>query len=209
MVVMIDGVAANKEYRIFRIKSVEGANDFASMHEVITRRLTHGLEEIAERKAQGLPPEGGKFSEMPDLILIDGGEGQLSFAQDAMHALGLNIPMFGLAERIDEIVLPNDPDHIYLDRHSPALHAIQRLRDEAHRFGITHHRKLRAKKSVASRLEEIPGIGPKRRAAILKHFRTVEDLKNATAEEIAQVPGLPAKEAEAIYVHLHADEAKL
>ena len=206
MVVMIDGVAANKEYRIFRIKTVEGANDFASMHEVITRRLQHGLEEIAEREAQGLPPEGGKFSELPDLILIDGGEGQLSFAQDAMHALGLNIPMFGLAERIDEIVLPNDPDHIYLDRHSPALHAIQRLRDEAHRFGITHHRKLRAKHSIASRLEEIPGIGPKRRAAVLKHFRTVEELRNATADEIAQVPGLPKKDAEAIYAFLHQPE---
>lgn len=206
MVVMIDGIAANKEYRIFRIKTVEGANDFASMHEVITRRLKHGLEEIAERAEQGLPPEGGKFSELPDLILIDGGEGQLSFAQDAMHALGLNIPMFGLAERIDEIVLPNDPEHIYLDRHSPALHAIQRLRDEAHRFGITHHRKLRAKHSISSRLEEIPGIGPKRRAAILKHFRTVEELRNASVDEIAQVPGLPQKEAEAIYNHLHAQE---
>ena len=208
MVVMIDGVAANKEYRIFRIKTVEGANDFASMHEVITRRLKHGLEEIEERKAEGLPAEGGKFSDMPDLILIDGGEGQLSFAQDAMHALGLDIPMFGLAERIDEIVLPNEPDHIYLDRHSPALHAIQRLRDEAHRFGITHHRKLRAKKSVASRLEEIPGIGPKRRAAILKHFRTVEELRAATPDQIAEVPGLPAKDAEAVYRHLHpADDS--
>ena len=206
MVVMIDGVCSNKDYRIFRIKTVEGANDFASMHEVITRRLRHGLEEIAQRNADGESPEGGKFSDLPDLILIDGGEGQLSFAQDAMHALGLNIPMFGLAERIDEIVLPDAPDHIYLDRHSPALHAIQRLRDEAHRFGITHHRKLRAKHSIASRLEEIPGIGPKRRAAILKHFRTVEDLRSATVDQIAEVPGLPAKEAEAIYQHLHADK---
>ena len=107
---MIDGVSANREYRHYRIKTVEGANDFASMHEVITRRLTHGLNELAERQAQGLDPCGGKFSDLPDLILIDGGRGQLSAAQDAMHALGLNIPMFGLAKRIEEIVLPYSDD---------------------------------------------------------------------------------------------------
>ena len=204
MVVMIDGLAANREYRIFRIKTVEGPNDFASMHEVISRRLKHGLEERKTRAEQGMDAQGGKFSDLPDLILIDGGRGQLSAAQDAMHALGLNIPMFGLAKRIEEIVLPDEDTSILLDRHSEALHMIQRLRDEAHRFGITHHRQLRAKHSIASRLEEIPGIGPKRRAAILKHFRTVEELKNATAEQIAETPGVPLKDAEAVYRFLHA-----
>lgn len=198
-VVMINGVIDKKEYRHYRIKTVEGANDFASMHEVITRRFKRYLQE---------KEDGGKggFSDLPDLILIDGGRGQLSFAQDAMHDLGFDIPMFGLAERIDEIVLPDQEESILLDRHSEALHLIQRLRDEAHRFAITHHRKLRASRSVASRLEEIPGIGPKRRRAILTHFKTVEALRNASVDEIALVPGVNQENAEAVYRHLHAEE---
>ncbi|MBQ3231496.1 MAG: excinuclease ABC subunit UvrC [Clostridia bacterium] len=198
-VVMIGGVIDKKEYRHYRIKTVEGANDFASMHEVITRRFKRYLKE----KEEGVK---GSFSDLPDLILIDGGRGQLNFAQDAMHALGFDIPMFGLAERIDEIVLPDQEESILLDRHSEALHLIQRLRDEAHRFAITHHRKLRASRSVASRLEEIPGIGPKRRRAILTHFKTVEALRNAKVEEIALVPGVNKDNAEAVYRHLHAED---
>ena len=197
-VVMIDGVINKKEYRHYRIKTVEGPNDFASMHEVITRRFKRYLQER---------DEGGKgaFSDLPDLILIDGGRGQLSSALDAMHALGFDIPMFGLAERIDEIVLADQEESILLDRHSEALHLIQRLRDEAHRFAITHHRKLRASRSVASRLEEIPGIGPKRRRAVLNHFKTVEALMNASEEEIQAVPGVNKDNAQAIYRHLHAE----
>jgi len=198
-VVMIDGVIAKKEYRHYRRKTVEGPNDFESMREVITRRLKHGLDEIREGKTGG-------FADMPDLILIDGGRGQLNYALSAMHSLGLNIPMFGLAERIDEIVLPDEADSILLDRHSEALHLIQRLRDEAHRFAITHHRKLRASRSVASRLEDIPGIGPKRRRAILTHFKTVEALMKATIEEINEVPGVNRDNAEAVYRHLHAEQ---
>jgi len=173
------------------------------MHEVLTRRLSHGLREIDERAEAGLPPEGGSFSDLPDLILIDGGRGQLNAALDAMHALNLDIPMFGLAERIDEIVLPDQEESILLDRHSNALHLIQRLRDEAHRFGITHHRNLRAKASVASKLDSVPGVGAVRKKAILKHFRTMEALKNASVDEIAEVPGLPRNVAETIYNALH------
>lgn len=205
-VVMIDGVCANKEYRHYRIKTVQGANDFASMHEVISRRLSHGLTELAERQAAGLDPKGGKFSDLPDLILIDGGPVQLQFAQEAMHALRLDIPMFGLAERIEEIWLPGSDTSIILDRHSNALHLIQRLRDEAHRFAITHHRALRTKSSVSSRLDTVPGVGPTRRKNILKHFKTVEALKAAAPEEIAQVPGLPKPIASAIWTMLHEGE---
>ncbi|MBQ3223607.1 MAG: excinuclease ABC subunit UvrC [Clostridia bacterium] len=203
MVVMLDGLAANKEYRHFRIKTVQGANDFASMHEVITRRLSHGLKEIEERAAQGLSAEGGSFSALPDLILIDGGHGQLQYAQDAMHALGLDIPMFGLAERIEEIVLPGREDTILLPRTSPALHLIQRLRDEAHRFAITHHRKLRGKKSVSSQLDEISGVGPKRKKALLSHFKTMEKLKNADIAALNAVEGVDKKTAEAVYRWFH------
>lgn len=205
-VVMIDGKCANSEYRHYRIKTVQGANDFASMREVIARRLLHGQNELTERVREGLDPKGGKFSDLPDLILIDGGAGQLAAAQDAMRACGLNIPMFGLAKRIEEIVLPESDTRIVLDRHSNALHLIQRLRDEAHRFGITHHRALRSKASLASRLDTVSGVGENRRKAILKHFKTVEALKAATADEIAQVPGLPEGVAKNVYAMLHEGE---
>ena len=203
MVVAIDGVCQPREYRHFRIKTVEGANDFASMHEVITRRLRHGLTEAQERRDQGLPPQGGKFSDLPDLILIDGGAIQLAFAQDAMHALGLDIPMFGLAKRLEEIVLPGEKESILLDRHSEALHLIQRLRDEAHRFGITHHRKLRAHAAITSCLDDIPGIGPEKKKALLKHFKTVEALRQAPPESLTQVAGIGPALAQSIYAHLH------
>lgn len=206
-VVMIDGVSTRREYRHYRIRDIEGPNDFESMKQVITRRLSHGLAEKAQREREGLDPLGGKFSDLPDLILIDGGPEQVRFAQEAMHAQGLDIPMFGLAKRLDEIVLPDSDESILLDRHSEALHLIERLRDEAHRFAITHHRALRQKKGVGSKLEEIPGIGPKRRRAILTRFKTMEALKSATEDEIAEADGVTKENARAVYRYLHADEA--
>ena len=205
-VVMIDGVSARREYRHYRIRDIEGPNDFESMKQVITRRLSHGLAEKAQREREGLDPRGGKFSDLPDLILIDGGPEQVKFAQEAMRAQGLDIPMFGLAKRLDEIVLPDSDESILLDRHSEALHLIERLRDEAHRFAITHHRALRQKKGVGSKLEEIPGIGPRRRRAILTHFKTMEALRSATEDEIADVDGVTRENARAVYRYLHADD---
>ncbi|MBS5585217.1 MAG: excinuclease ABC subunit UvrC [Clostridiales bacterium] len=199
MVVMIDGVSANKEYRHFRIKTVEGPNDFASMREMLSRRLAHGLKEVEEGAANA------RFADFPDLILIDGGRGHLNAALEAMRESGLDIPMFGLAKRIEEIVLPNEEESIVLDRHSNALHLIQRLRDEAHRFGITHHRALRAKNSIASRLESIPSVGTARRRALLTHFRSMEALRQASPEEIALVNGISPALAQTIYEYLHKD----
>ena len=199
MVVMIDGVSANKEYRHFRIKTVEGPNDFASMREMLSRRLAHGLKEVEEGAANA------RFADFPDLILIDGGRGQLNAALEAMRESGLDIPMFGLAKRIEEIVLPNEEESIVLDRHSNALHLIQRLRDEAHRFGITHHRALRAKNSIASRLESIPSVGTARRRALLTHFRSMEALRQASPKEIALVNGISPALAQTIYEYLHKD----
>ena len=126
---------------------------------------------------------------------------------EEMLAQGLNIPMIGLAKRIEEIVLPDEDESLLLDRHSPALHVLQRVRDESHRFAIIHHRALRGRASIASRLDGIPGVGEKRKKAILKHFKTVEALKAASAEEIAQVPGVPEKVAEAVWRFLHEEEA--
>lgn len=205
MVVMKGGVSSNKDYRIFRIRTVEGPNDFASMHEVITRRLTHGLTEREERLREGLDPAGGRFSELPDLILIDGGRGQLNAAMQAMQECGLSIPMFGLAKRVEEIVLPDEETSIFLDRHSSALHLIQRLRDEAHRFAITHHRSLRSSASLASRLDEIPGVGPARKRALLTHFTTVQELLSADEQALCQVDGISEKTAALVWRGLHPE----
>lgn len=199
MVVFIDGVAAKKEYRHFRIKTVVGANDFASMNEVLGRRFSHGLEEKKEREASGLPAIGGKFSDLPDLVLIDGGPQQLRFAREALQALGAEVPMFGLAKKQEEIYLPDREEPICLDHHTPELHLVQRIRDEAHRFGITHHRALRGKASIHSQLEDIPGIGPKRRKALLSHFGSLKAIRAASLEELASAPGMSKPAAEAVW----------
>ena len=198
MVVFIDGVPAKKEYRHFRIKTVEGANDFASMEEVLTRRFTHGLREGAEREAAGLPLIGGRFSDMPDLVLVDGGPQQLRFALEAMKNAGVSVPMFGLAERLEAIYLPDREAPILLDHHTPELHLLQRIRDEAHRFAIIHHRTVRGKAAIHSQLEEIPGIGPKRRKALLLAFPSIKMLKEATREELLAVSGMTAAAADAV-----------
>ena len=171
------------------------------MHEVVTRRFEHAKRESKERAAKGLPPPGGSFTDLPDLILIDGGPQQLAYALRAMRDTGFDIPMFGLAERLEEIYLPGAPGPLALDRHSPALHLIQRVRDEAHRFGITHHRGLRGKSATQSQLEEILGVGPTRRRALLKHFKNIEAIRQASPEQLAQAPGMTKAAAQAVYLH--------
>ena len=213
MVVAIDGEAARKEYRIFKIKTVEGANDFASHYEIMSRRMKRAREEreklMAEGKLNpdGTLPEGAEpltgFSDLPDAILIDGGPQQLRFAREAMLEAGYDIPIFGLAERLDEIFLPGQEESIYLDRKSPALHLIQRIRDEAHRFGITHHRSLRQKASIHSSLEDIPGIGAARRRALLSKFKSIKAIAEASVEELCTVEGIGKKQAEMIWGHYH------
>ena len=213
MVVAIDGKAAPKEYRHFKIKTVEGANDFASHYEVMLRRMTRAKQEREALMAEGklLPdgsippgqPELTGFAALPDLILIDGGPQQLRFAREAMHEAGYDIPMFGLAERLEEIFLPDREESILLDRKSPALHLIVRIRDEAHRFGITHHRKLRQKAGMKSSLEDIPGIGKTRRRALLTHFKSIKAIAGATVEELCAVEGIGPAQARAIFDHYH------
>ena len=209
MVVFIDGVAAKKEYRRFRIKTVEGANDFASLNEVLGRRFARGLAEKAEREAAGLPAAGGKFSDLPDLVLIDGGPQQLRFARQALLDIGVKVgpwpdgqpcevAMFGLAKKQEEIFLPDREDPILLDHHTPELHLIQRVRDEAHRFCITHHRGLRGKASIHSQLEDIPGIGPKRRKALLTKLGSMKAIREASQEQLLAIPGMTKAAAEAV-----------
>ncbi|MBR4457743.1 MAG: excinuclease ABC subunit UvrC [Clostridia bacterium] len=203
MVVFVDGVPAKKEYRQFRIKTVEGANDFASLHEVLTRRFTHGLREIEERAEKGLPPEGGKFSDLPDLVLIDGGPQQVRFALDAVRTCGADVAMFGLAEKEEAIWLPDRDSPILLDHATPELQLIQRIRDEAHRTAITHHRGLRDKAFTRSALDGIPGIGPGRRKALLKRFGSVKQVKAATLEDLIATDGMTRAAAEAVYAWVH------
>lgn len=207
MVVAIDGEAARKEYRHFRIKTVEGANDFASMNEVLTRRLLRAKTEREALEKEGKLPEDGRgltgFADLPDLILIDGGPQQLRFAREAMLKIGYNIPIFGLAKRLEEIFLPDQEESILLDRKSPALHLIQRVRDEAHRFGITHHRNLRQKAGMHSQLEDIPGIGPARRRALLTHFKSIANIAGASLDELCEVEGIGRAQAETVFAHFH------
>ena len=176
MPVFINGKPSKKEYRHFNIKTVEGPDDFATMYEVITRRYTRLLEEEAE---------------LPDLIIVDGGKGQLSSACDALKAIGLygQIPIIGIAKRLEEIYFPEDSLPLYIDKKSESLKLIQQLRDEAHRFGITAHRNKRSKNFIVSQLETMDGIGKLTAAKLLKTFGTVAQLKEASEEDLAKVLG--------------------
>ncbi|OIO63341.1 MAG: excinuclease ABC subunit C [Candidatus Marinimicrobia bacterium CG1_02_48_14] len=184
MVCFMDAKPAKKEYRKFQIKTVEGIDDFASMREVIHRRYSRV-------KAEALSE--------PDLILIDGGKGQLSAAKGVLDQLGLShIPILGLAKRLEEVFLPGNSDALNLPKTSPSVILLRRIRDEAHRFAITFQRKRRGKRMVMSALDTIEGIGPKRRLALIQHFQSVTRIKNATVEEIEAIPGISHAQAERI-----------
>ena len=189
MVVWEDGQAKKSDYRAFRIKTVEGANDFASMQEVVMRRYS------PHEQTEGLP--------LPDLILIDGGIGQLGAAMEGIKNLGLTgLRLIGLAkargEKEERIFVPGRKGAIVLAPSSPATHLLQRIRDEAHRFAITYHRKLRGKALVTSRLEEIPGIGEVKKKRLLKQFISLDEIARATDEQMQKAAGVDAKTAAAI-----------
>jgi excinuclease ABC subunit C len=190
MSVFKDGKPSKKDYRHFNIKTVEGPDDFASMEEVIYRRYKRMLDE-----AQPLP----------QLIVIDGGKGQLSSALQSLEKLGLRgkIAVVGIAKRLEEIYYPDDPYPLYIDKKSETLRVLQHLRDEVHRFGITHHRKRREKGVIKTELGEIPGIGPATSQALLNTFRSVRQIREATQEALAEVIG--ASKAEKVYRHFHPD----
>jgi excinuclease ABC subunit C len=198
MVVFEDAVAKKGHYRKFTVKGVEGQDDFASMREVITRRFSRlgadpGSEEWNE-----------SFAAAPNLVVIDGGKGQLSAALAAMHDLDLpRVAVISLAKRIEEVFVPGRPDPILLPRESPALQLLQRIRDEAHRFAITFHRQRRDAAARVSMFDQLEGVGPVRRRALLQHFGSAERVVAATQEELAGVPGVPAKTARRIYEQLH------
>jgi len=163
------------------------------------------MKEVVTRRLQEAQKGNPKFAELPHLMLIDGGKGQLNAALEAMREVGMQVPAIGLAKRFEEIYLPGRAEPLILPKDSPALHLLQAVRDEAHRFAVDYHRKIRIKRSTASVLDEIPGIGPKRKQVLLKHFGSVKRLKEATVEEIAAVPSLPRSLAQTIYTKLHQE----
>ncbi|MDX6426526.1 MAG: excinuclease subunit [Gaiellaceae bacterium] len=197
MVVFEDAVAKKAHYRKFTVKSVDGQDDFASMREVISRRFSRlsadpGSDEWNE-----------SFAATPNLVVIDGGKGQLSAALAAMQELDLpRVAVISLAKRIEEVFVPGRPDPILLDERSPGLQLLQRIRDEAHRFAVTFHRQRRDAAARESVFDQITGVGPARRRALLRHFGSAERVLNATEEELESVPGLPAKTARSIYAQL-------
>ena len=189
MVVLINGEKAKSMYRKFKIETVDFIDDFASMKEVLTRRM------------EKLNSDDISFSSMPDLIVIDGGKGQLGVAVEVLNSFNYNNDLISLAKREEEVFKPNQSNPYLLEKGSYSLRLLQLARDEAHRFAITFNRQLRAKGMYKGGLESIAGVGPKMRRAVLNHFRTLENIKNATLEELNQVKGLPEKTAKEIYNH--------
>jgi excinuclease ABC subunit C len=194
MVVFERGRPKNGEYRRFKIKTVEGSNDFAMMAEMIQRRFKRAASDS----------EDESFGKQPDLIIVDGGKGQLHAAQKALQAVGRDdLPLVSLAKRLEEIFVPGRTDSILLPRTSQALYLVQRIRDEAHRFAITYHRNVRQRQTVQSQIDSVPGIGPARRKALIKAFGSVRGVKAASLDEIAAIPGMNHKLATVVKEHLN------
>src|SRR5688500_3765438 len=216
MVVFEDGLARKSEYRRFVIRGVDWQNDVASMHEVITRRFRRLLDErldmpelsggeIDPGDDQGpmlVDPDTGqprKFAYVPGLVVVDGGPPQVAAAHRALDELGIDdVPLCGLAKRLEEVWVPGEADPVILPRSSEGLYLLQRIRDEAHRFAITHHRSRRSKTMVESILDEVPGLGEVRRKTLLRQFGSLKRLRAATLEEVAAVPGIGPRTAERI-----------
>jgi len=195
MVVFIEGKADKQLYRRFRTKTEVDGDDYEAMREHLTRRFQRAMD------------GDERFSELPDLLIMDGGRGQLNVALEVLQKFGLDyIPAIGLAESNEEIILPERAEPLVLSKSDPALHLLQRIRDEAHRFAITYHRSMRAKTTLYSVLQNIEGIGEKRRRALFDKFLTMEAIKNASVEELSEAEGMNKKAAQAVYSYFHQDE---
>ena len=201
MVVYEKGKPKRSDYRKFRIKSVQGPDDYACMREVLTRRFTHGMEEQKELENKEIDQEFGSFTKFPDIIMMDGGRGQVNIALSVLDELHINIPVCGMVKDDNHRTrgLYYNNKEIPIDRNSEGFKLITRIQDEAHRFAIEYHRSLRSKSQVKSVLDEIPGVGPARRKALMRHFKSLEEIKNASVEELAGVEEIPTHIAQDIY----------
>lgn len=210
MVVYEKGKPKRSDYRKFRIKTVSGPDDYACMHEVLTRRLVHGMEEGKELEEKEIGKEFGGFAKLPDLILMDGGRGQVNIALKVLDELQIHIPVCGMVKddnhRTRGLYYQNE--EIAIDPHSEGFKLITRIQDEAHRFAIEYHRSLRSKSQVKSVLDDIPGIGEVRRKALMRHFKSIEDIRDADIEQLLVVDGIGRPQAEAIYEFFHNKEGE-
>ncbi len=208
MVVYEDGKPKRSDYRKFKIRTVQGPNDYASMEEVLTRRFSHGIQESKEMREKGKDISYGSFTRFPDLIMMDGGRGQVNIALAVLDRLGLSIPVCGMVKDDNHRTrgLYYNNIEIPIDRHSEGFRLITRIQDEAHRFAIEYHRSLRGKDQVKSILDDIEGIGPARRKALMRYFKDIEAVRNASAEDLEQVPQMNRKAAEAVYLFFHKPE---
>lgn len=208
MVVFEKGKAKRSDYRKFRIQSVSGPDDYACMKEVLTRRFVHGMEEKEEMNRKDLDEAFGSFTKFPDLLLMDGGRGQVNIALQVLHELHLDIPVCGMVKddnhRTRGLYYHNV--EIPIDTHSEGFKLITRIQDEAHRFAIEYHRSLRSKAQVKSVLDDIPGVGPARRKALMKHFGSIQDIKEASVERLSEVPEIPEHIAGQIYGFFHKEQ---
>ena len=201
MVVYEKGRPNRSDYRKFKLRTVAGPDDYASMHEVLTRRFAHGLKEREERRERELEDEYGSFTKFPDLILMDGGRGQVNIALQVLDELHLNIPVCGMVKDDNHRTrgLYYNNVEVPIDRHSEAFRLITRIQDEAHRFAIEYHRSLRSKEQVHSVLDDIPGIGPARRKALMRTFQSLEAIRAASVEELAAADSMNERSAQAVY----------
>jgi len=196
MVVLEDGLPRRADYRRFRIRTVTGQDDFSSMEEVVRRRFTAYLGDLDKPVS-----ERGKFAYPPSLVLIDGGPGQIARAVEVLAQLDLDIPVAGLAKRMEEVYVPGQVDPIVIPRDQPALHLLQRVRDEAHRFALMYHRQLRGKRMIDSILDDVDGVGPARKKALVRTFGSVKKMREASLSQLAEV--VPQRVAENLYASLH------
>ena len=205
MIVYEDGKPKRNDYRKFKIKWVKGANDYASMNEVLTRRFSHGLQEAESLREKGVDEELGSFTRFPDLIMMDGGRGQVNIALEVLKELNLSIPVCGMVKDDSHRTrgLYYNNVEIPIDRHSEGFKLITRIQDEAHRFAIEYHRSLRSKGQVKSILDDIPYIGPTRRKALMRRFKSLEAIKESSLEELEQTPGMNGRAAKSVYEFFH------
>lgn len=205
MIVYEKGKPKRSDYRKFKLRTVTGSDDYASMHEVLTRRFKHGMQEIQELKDKNLPQEVGSFTRFPDIIMMDGGRGQVNICLQVLEELGLSIPVCGMVKddnhRTRGLYFHNV--EIPIDRHGEGFKLITRIQDEAHRFAIEYHRSLRSKSQVHSVLDDIEGIGPTRRKALMRRFASIEKIREATVEELAETESMNLQAAEKVYAFFH------
>lgn len=203
MIVFEDGKAKNSDYRRFRIKTVKNANDYDSMREILERRFSHGLKEIEEIQEKKINFSNGKFSNFPDLIMMDGGKGQVNVALEVLEKLGIDIPVCGLVKddhHATRGIIYNN-NELIINRNSDLMQLIRRIQDEVHRFAITYHRSLRDKRTLHSILDDIPNIGQKRRMALLMKFGSIDNIKKATLDELLETESIDTKAANSIFTY--------